>query len=78
MANWQERFDRLLNAMSQGEPHKAQKRSEYRKLEKPINEADFRSIARKSASAGRASGAEPDACSNDTQTPPDTSGDASG
>lgn len=23
---WQERFDRLLHAMSQGEPHKAEKR----------------------------------------------------
>ena len=33
--------------------------------------------ARKSASSGRASDAEPPACSSDTQTPPDTSGDAS-
>jgi hypothetical protein len=29
---WQERFDRLLRAMSQGEPHKAEKR------QKPQNE----------------------------------------
>ena len=57
MADWQERFDRLLKAMSQGEPHKAS--------------------ARKSASAGQASGAEPDACSSDTQTRQDTSEDAS-
>jgi hypothetical protein len=28
MSNWQERFDRLLKAMSQGEPHKAEKRAE--------------------------------------------------
>jgi len=28
MANWQERFDALLKAMSQGEPHKAEKRAE--------------------------------------------------
>jgi hypothetical protein len=26
--NWQGRFDRLLKAMSQGEPHKAEKRAE--------------------------------------------------
>ena len=25
---WQERFDRLLKAMAQGEPHKAEKRAE--------------------------------------------------
>ena len=25
---WQDRFDRLLKAMSQGEPHKAEKRAE--------------------------------------------------
>ena len=25
---WQTRFDRLLNAMSQGEPHKVEKRAE--------------------------------------------------
>jgi hypothetical protein len=25
---WQERFDRLLKAMSEGEPHKAEKRAE--------------------------------------------------
>jgi hypothetical protein len=25
---WQNRFDRLLKAMSQGEPHKAEKRAE--------------------------------------------------
>jgi hypothetical protein len=28
MSNWQERFDALLKAMSQGEPHKAEKRAE--------------------------------------------------
>jgi hypothetical protein len=28
--NWQERFDRLLKAMSQGEPHKAEKREPRR------------------------------------------------
>jgi len=27
MANWQERFDRLLKAMNEGEPHKAEKRA---------------------------------------------------
>ena len=26
MANWQERFDRLLKGMAAGEPHKAEKR----------------------------------------------------
>jgi hypothetical protein len=52
---WQERFDRLLKAMSQGEPHKAS--------------------ARKSAAADQASDAEQPACSTDTQTPQDTSGD---
>ena len=25
---WQDRFDRLLKAMSQGEPHKAEKRAQ--------------------------------------------------
>jgi len=41
MANWQERFDRLLKGMAQGEPHKAEKRAEARaekarpKSEKP-------------------------------------------
>jgi hypothetical protein len=28
MSNWQSSFDRLLKAMSQGEPHKAEKRAE--------------------------------------------------
>jgi hypothetical protein len=28
MTSWQDRFDRLLKAMSQGEPHKAEKRAE--------------------------------------------------
>jgi hypothetical protein len=28
MTQWQSRFDRLLKAMSQGEPHKAEKRAE--------------------------------------------------
>lgn len=34
---WQERFDRLLKAMSQGEPHKAEKRDKpaQPKPEKP-------------------------------------------
>lgn len=26
--NWQNRFDRLLKAMTQGEPHKAEKRAD--------------------------------------------------
>lgn len=33
--------------------------------------------ARKKTATGSASGEAPDACSSDTQTPPDTSGDAS-
>ena len=33
---------------------------------------------RKNAAADQASGEAPDACSSDTQTPPDTSEDASG
>ena len=31
---WQDRFDRLLKAMSEGEPHKAEKRAE-KTAEKP-------------------------------------------
>ena len=50
-----ERFDRLLKAMTEGEAPSA----------------------RKSAKAGRASGAAPPACSIDIQTRPDTSEDAS-
>ena len=50
-----DRFDRFLKAMSEGDAPSA----------------------RKSASAGRASGAGRPACSNDTQTRPDTSEDAS-
>lgn len=57
MTNWTNRFDRLLKAMSEGEPHKASERT---------NKA-----------ADQASGAEQPACSSDTQTPQDTSGDAS-
>lgn len=74
---WQERFDRLLKAMSQGEPHKAQKGSEFRKLDRPTNEADFRFSQRKSAAADPASDAERDACSSDTRTRRDTSRDDS-
>ena len=51
----QARFDRLLKAMTEGEPPNAGK--------KP--------------SGDQASTAARDACSSDTQTPPDTSGDAS-
>lgn len=40
MTHWTDRFDRLLKAMSQGEPHR-DKRTESRKLEKPVNEADL-------------------------------------
>ena len=35
MANWQERFDRLLKGMASGEPHKAEKRSEKGAKPKP-------------------------------------------
>jgi hypothetical protein len=38
MANWQERFDRLLKGMSQGEPHKAEKRAEKAAKAKPEKE----------------------------------------
>jgi hypothetical protein len=34
---WQRRFDRLLKAMSQGEPHKAEKRSQQQSEEAKRN-----------------------------------------
>jgi len=34
MANWQERFDALLKGMTQGEPHKSERRAE-KKVTKP-------------------------------------------
>lgn len=34
---WQKPFDRLLKAMSQGEPHKAEKRSEKQKADSDTN-----------------------------------------
>ena len=48
-------------------------------LEEIAAELDYEadSIERKSAASGPASGAEPPACSSDTQIPQDTSGDAS-
>ena len=68
---WQSRFDRLLKAMSHGEPHKAKPRW-------PQSATDLLGpSAQTSAGADQASVPEPDACSSDTQTPQDTSGDAS-
>jgi hypothetical protein len=47
MSNWQDRFDRLLKAMSQGEPHKAgkatssaQSPAKCQEIEQPAPPAD--------------------------------------
>jgi len=81
MTNLIERLDRLLRTMVAGEPQKA-----GAKKDAPPNWVGdvldslkpLRALsARKSAKADQASDAEPPVSSSDTQTPRDTSGDAS-